>query len=112
MIDMIISETITAIYQKRQTGKRVYIRDIKYNVYNFIKAEEYDIKTIGKEKSFLTYCTNIFEEGIDMFDICSLPKCNIFFFVCFLQGLAINTTMMMPSKILNSKSPLNGNLPL
>ena len=63
---MIISATIKANYQKRQTGKGVNVREIKYNVYTFIKAEEFDIiMTSGKESTFQTSCTNIYEDTFE-----------------------------------------------
>ena len=61
-MDMITPATIKAIYQKRQTGKGVNIREIKYNVYIYIKAEEFDITTNWKGNTFLTSCAHIYEE--------------------------------------------------
>ena len=63
---MITPATIKAIYQKRQAGKGVNIREIKYNVYNHIKSEELDITINWKENTFLTSFANIYVEFIDM----------------------------------------------
>ena len=50
---MIISATIKQFIKKRQTGKKVEIGEIRYNVYNFIKAEDFDIR-IKAKNTFLT----------------------------------------------------------
>ena len=47
-MDMVISATLKTIYQKGYTGKNFKIGEIKHNVYNYIKAEEFDIKINGK----------------------------------------------------------------
>ena len=39
---------------------------MKYNVYNYIKAEEFDIKINGKIL-FFTSCANTYDELVDMF---------------------------------------------
>ena len=58
-MDMIISATIKTIYQKGQTGKIVKTGKIKYNVYNHIKYEEFDIKINGKKHVFDILCKGL-----------------------------------------------------
>ena len=94
---MIISSTIKAIYQIRLTGKRVDIREIKYNVYNFTKAEEFGNINNGKDNTFQTSCTNIsiYEElGSEVkkmylilvfLIVCCSPFCNIRLLFIYIQ---------------------------
>ena len=56
----------TTIYQRRQTGKKVKIGEIKYNVYEFIKAGELDIRINGKN-TLLTSYSKVSDESFNMF---------------------------------------------
>ena len=43
------SSKMIRLYQKRQTVKNVQIAKIRYNVYDYIKAEEFDIRINDKK---------------------------------------------------------------
>ena len=56
----------TTIYQIRQTGKKDKIGEIKYNVYEYIKAGELDIRIHGKN-IFLTSYSKVSDESFNIF---------------------------------------------